>query len=508
MSSSQNGTPHSPPAPGAPSAQAGPAAPARAVYRLPLVETPSPGEAAPAPRQADGHLLAQNIRWFCTLRWVVVAALAAFGGLAFWPAPAEGLSGVRWEADWPWAVAGTLAVLNLGYMGWSRAAPALAIGCLWTQILLDLVLLTVVVHFLGSLETFAPSMYLFHIVLACIFFPYAESLVVTLSAVGMYTACVAAETLGLLPAASVFAAPAAGGRSALPVGVVLWQVGWVAFVSGTVWYLASRIAAALRQREQELAVTNQRLMAATEERARHMLRTTHQLKAPFAAIHANAQLLLGGYCGQIGDSARTVVQQISARCEMLSREIKEMLQLANLRSAAQRPPPRAPVELAALVRGSVANLAASAADRNIGIEEALTEAWVEAVPDHVVMLIDNVVANAVNYSYDGGKVSVSCRPTPEGGAVVAVRDRGIGIAPDKLPRIFDDYFRTNEAAGHNKASTGLGLAIVRQVAVSGRLGVQVESAPDQGTILTVEFPGGRLAGTRGQGVPHGLPLDR
>ena len=50
---------------------------------------------------------------------------------------------------------------------------------------------------------------------------------------------------------------------------------------------------ALRQREDELAATNRRLVAATEEAGQHMLRTTHQLKAPFAAIHANAQLLLG-----------------------------------------------------------------------------------------------------------------------------------------------------------------------------------------------------------------------
>ena len=69
-----------------------------------------------------------------------------------------------------------------------------------------------------------------------------------------------------------------------------------------------------------------------------MLRTTHQLKAPFAAIHANTQLLLGGYCGPISAARRHVIGQIAERCEMLSREIKAMLQLANLRSHAHGPP--------------------------------------------------------------------------------------------------------------------------------------------------------------------------
>jgi light-regulated signal transduction histidine kinase (bacteriophytochrome) len=57
-----------------------------------------------------------------------------------------------------------------------------------------------------------------------------------------------------------------------------------------IWYLVSRLADTLRQRERELATTNLRLKASSDERMKHMLQTTHQLKAPFAAIHANTQL--------------------------------------------------------------------------------------------------------------------------------------------------------------------------------------------------------------------------
>ena len=104
------------------------------------------------------------------------------------------------------------------------------------------------------------------------------------------------------------------------------------------------------------------------------------------------------------------------------------------------------------------------------------------------MMIDNVLSNAVAYSCDGQKVCVSCQPGPSGGAVVTVEDSGIGIPAAKLPQIFDDYYRTAEAVKHNKASTGLGLAIVRQVAMAGKVGVRVESAPQQGTLFTLDFP--------------------
>jgi signal transduction histidine kinase len=109
------------------------------------------------------------------------------------------------------------------------------------------------------------------------------------------------------------------------------------------------------------------------------------------------------------------------------------------------------------------------------------------------MLLDNLVVNAVNYSYDQGLVSVACRAQDTGQAVVVVRDHGIGIPKEKLPRIFDDYYRTDEAVQHNRMSTGLGLAIVRQVAQESRVAIQVESAPGWGTRFTVTLPGRRLA---------------
>ena len=76
---------------------------------------------------------------------------------------------------------------------------------LWLQILVDLAVLTAVVHFLGSVETVAPLMVLFHIVLACIFFSSVESLAVTGIALAMYVLCVVLELLGMIPPQSVWA---------------------------------------------------------------------------------------------------------------------------------------------------------------------------------------------------------------------------------------------------------------------------------------------------------------
>jgi len=463
----------------------------RAVYDLPLVARAadeSPKDAA------DGPLLLHHARWFCNLRWLVVAAMLVLALVARVAGPWFLHKGIQLDSGWPLGVAGVLAVANAGYLAMLRTArdradlAAAAHRGLWLQILVDLAVLTAVVHFLGSVMTVAPLMYLFHIVLVCIFFSAVESLAVTGIALAMYVLCVVLETSGVVPPQSVWAALSSSTLNELPRGVLAAHVGSVAFISVTIWFLASRLAGALRQRDAELAATNRRLMAATDERARHMLQTTHQLKAPFAAIHANTQLLLGGFCGQISDDALQVIGKIADRCNMLSHEIKAMLQLANLRSTAQDPPPPVAIELHEVLRTCLAALQPVAAKRGIGFVENIAGATIHGVCDHVVMMVDNVLANAVAYSHDGQKVSVTCQPKSSGGAVVTVEDSGIGIPTTKLPQIFDDYYRTADAVKHNKASTGLGLAIVRQVAMAGMVGVRVESAPQQGTRFTLDFP--------------------
>jgi len=470
----------------------------RAVYELPLVvQTPD----EPPLEAVDGLLLLHHAEWFCKLRWLVAAAMLVLAVTAWMAGPWFRHYGIQLESSWPLAIAAVLVLANTGYLAMLRAMRSCSASSssahrgLWLQILIDLAVLTAVVHFLGSVETVAPLMVLFHIVLACIFFSAAESLGVTGIALAMYVLCVVLERYGVLPPQSVWAPlspqaesllPAA--RSGLPLGVLTAYVGSVAFISVTIWFLASRLAGALRQRDAELAATNRRLLAATDERARHMLQTTHQLKAPFAAIHANTQLLQGGFCGQIPDDALQVIGKIGDRCNMLSREIKAMLQLANLRSSAQVSPQPVAIELHEILRACLAAIEPLAAKRGIGFVEKIVSATIRGVYDHVVMMIDNVLSNAVAYSCDGQKVSVSCQPKPCGGAIVAVEDSGIGIPSTKLPQIFDDYYRTAEAVKHNKASTGLGLAIVRQVAMAGKVGVRVESAPQQGTLFTLDFP--------------------
>ena len=459
-------------------------------------------------------LLVRNVLWFCRLRWAVVAIFVVFGTLGQFPELLPGI-GLRPHREWPFAAALVLTLANLGFLAHGRrlARSALSHGAtadLWVQIAVDLVVLTVVVHYVGSLETYVAFAYLFHIVLASIFFPRSQSFAITAIACGLYVACVALEEAHVVGLAGIYTDTALRDQMDHMPGARLLNVGWAIVTWGVVSYLTSHLSAMVRERDGELAETNRLLLEAQEEKTQHMLHTTHELKAPFSAIHANAQLLLKGHCGALPDEAHDVLRRIATRSQRLAAEIQQMLQLANLRSKVETPP-RVEVDLAEVLDWCIAQARARAAEREIAIEQGLRPARVLAVEDHMKMLLANLLSNALTYSHQGGRVRVECTPGAGNGPQVVIEDHGIGIPRDKLSHIFDAYYRTNEAVRHNRESTGLGLAIVKHVAEAHAIRVRVESAPDVGTTFTLQFPPARrsrgLDGGRKE-VENGLSADR
>ncbi|MCZ7635284.1 MAG: hypothetical protein M5U12_04060 [Verrucomicrobia bacterium] len=202
----------------------------------------------------------------------------------------------------------------------------------------------------------------------------------------------------------------AGSRVTSGVALASMLLIWV-----VIWYLVSRLASTVRARDRALFVANARLQASIEERSKHMLQTTHQLKAPFAAIHAQVQLLLEGYCGVLPAAAMGVVEKISRRCRVLSRQVQEMLQLANLRSHGQTAPPARELALDHLVADVIHRVEPAAQQRGIGFDRQLEPVRLQGIEDHLTMLVDNLVVNAVTYSHDRGVVAVACRRESPGG---------------------------------------------------------------------------------------------
>jgi signal transduction histidine kinase len=465
-----------------------------ASYTLPLEQdaaSTSKADASLSGKSLTAPLLVENVLWFCRIRWIVIALLMLLGLAGNCASVVEPL-GLRMPGLWPLVAAAILIMGNTAFLLHAHslhtlASPARIMHNLQAQIVLDLLILTSVVHMIGSMSTYIAFAYLFHIVLTCIFCPRHQSFAVLILAGALYGACIIAEQKGILPTGGVFFAGPLQPQAPMTRGVFAFNYLSVLAIWLVVWHLASRLAEMVRNRDVELAETNRRLAAVQKERSRHMLTTTHQLKAPFAAIHANAQLLLDGYCGPLPDKALEVVRRIYRRCRRLATEIQEMLQLANLTSDVQQPPAQTPLDLGHVLRWARMQVEHVAQDHGIVFDEDIQPARILGVEDHIRMLLVNLVSNAVNYSHNGNHVRLRCGPAAGGKVQVTISDDGIGIAPEKLSRIFDEYYRTQEAMAQCKESSGLGLAIVRHIVELHQIRLRVRSKPGVGTTFELTF---------------------
>jgi len=464
------------------------------VYELPLEEEMElPQEAFDSEVSLSVGPMLRNLIWYVRLRFSVVASLLLLGlaGLVGHEYFKElGLLVSPW---WPIVTGMTLCLLNVGFVLYTRrmyktqSNHRIRFG-FSVQIIADLFILTVVIHFLGSTDTFAAFAYLFHIVLVSIFYSRRNSLYITLLACALFVSSVVAENTGLVAPTSLFVHGTVeqGGNwsiLALTLHVASALAVWI-----TAWFLVSRQTAFAKKRDAALAEINRRLVEAGRERSAHMLRTTHEIKAPFAAIHANTQILLKGRCGELSDEAQNIVERIEQRCRRLSDEIKQMLQVANLQSRGQQAPVPESIDLCDCLTQCLATAKDMAVEHGVTIETDLSPVSVSSVHDHLRMMFENIISNGIAYSKQGGTVKVTCGPSDSEGAQVSVQDQGIGIPQEKASKVFQDYYRTQEAVKHNKSSTGLGLAVVRRIAQKHHLRIQVATELGRGTTFRIKFP--------------------
>jgi two-component system phosphate regulon sensor histidine kinase PhoR len=112
---------------------------------------------------------------------------------------------------------------------------------------------------------------------------------------------------------------------------------------------------------------------------------------------------------------------------------------------------------------------------------------VQSDPKNMGEIFNNLISNAVNYSPEGGDVIVTAQGLGEY-IEIKVKDTGVGIAPEELPKIFDKFYRVKNPKTRQVMGTGLGLAIVKGVVEAHHGTVEVESVVDQGTTFRILLP--------------------
>ncbi len=234
---------------------------------------------------------------------------------------------------------------------------------------------------------------------------------------------------------------------------------------------------------------SQRLQEMNVEKTKYLLYATHQLKAPFAAIQSYVDIMLDGYAGQLSQQTRDVVLKIRERCELLTNVIKEMLELAKLKSRDDGDVSFKKIDITNILSASVqkCQVLAVAKDIHIDFKPPLETFYISGNAKQVDILFTVLLENAINYSTNGTEIKIIINKINTSQVYVAVKDHGIGISEKNLSLIFNEFFRSNNAVEFHNNGTGLGLSIAKEIANIHNTNIQVESTLGGGSNFSVIF---------------------
>jgi len=212
---------------------------------------------------------------------------------------------------------------------------------------------------------------------------------------------------------------------------------------------------------------------------------SHELKTPIGAIALLSEAL--DPAADDPEQVRRFAKRLHTEAARLTRITQEIIELSRLQAADT---------LLSAELLDVDHLIAAAMDQNHVQAELRGTTLVKGGAKHVevfgdesllIMALHNLVGNAIQYSLDNSRVGIGVR-VEDGVVEIAVTDQGLGIASDDLDRVFERFFRVDQARSRNTGGTGLGLSIVKHVVENHGGDVRVWSQLGRGSTFTIRLP--------------------
>ena len=226
-----------------------------------------------------------------------------------------------------------------------------------------------------------------------------------------------------------------------------------------------------------------------EMRRDFVANVSHEIRTPLTVVSGFVETLID--LDLPADEQRAILETIRRQTSTMERLVEDLLTLASLEHGSG-PQEEQPIAIAAMLERLVADMRVVSGgqhDISVSIEDAFS---VVGAPNEVESAMRNLLSNAVRYTPRGGSIVAGARLTRTE-AVVWVKDTGIGISAEHLPRLTERFYRVDRGRSRETGGTGLGLAIVKHVAQRHRARLDIQSSPGTGSTFSLVFPRDRSA---------------
>jgi two-component system phosphate regulon sensor histidine kinase PhoR len=215
---------------------------------------------------------------------------------------------------------------------------------------------------------------------------------------------------------------------------------------------------------------------------------THEIKTPLTAIIGFIDTLQGGALDE-KETAKKFLQIISENAHRLSRLVDDLITLSSIELGEMKLQLEG-VSVTEIIGKALPMFEAKAEDKSLTMETHIPGGLplIHADRDKVVQIIVNILDNAVKFTPDGGKISVSAYEDDKGSVIIEVSDTGLGIPKSEIPRLGERFYRADKTRARELGGTGLGLSIVKHLLKAHQGSMEIDSQIGKGTTVSLYFP--------------------
>ncbi len=216
---------------------------------------------------------------------------------------------------------------------------------------------------------------------------------------------------------------------------------------------------------------------------------SHELRTPLTTIKSYAETVYDMEAEQSPNApVLGFVKVIEKEADRMARLVKDLLTLSRLDSS-NRQAPFEKFNIEELVKSVTEKLSFSAkkSGHKIFFSSDMLYRDFFGEQDAIEQVLTNIISNAIKYTQSGGTIGIKCTGDFTR-AVITVRDNGIGIPKEDLPRIFERFYRVDKARSRKSGGTGLGLAIAKEIIERHNGQIVIESPEQKGTLVTITLP--------------------